>query len=375
MSCGCDKTIQVPVSTCCNSPVDESVQPINEWLKDKFYDKTIGSFTIPAVGKTTILPVNNPSRFIAGQFLGIIIGKSKYAFLKIVEVNQTTLKLLNGCEKDNQTASIYGNPTPGVSYEEGLIIFPAPPTGCSSQLQQDFASLIATYGEEAVLKIFNEADEIRLFSTPELNDDESAFLFGGTQEDCDCAPTDPGLVTSFLRKIRNIFTGQSGKTLCMPEVSQIDEADVVVGDTTKYKYLAYFDQNGCLKKGAKAKEIASGAHAIFPKFVTLYDGNTSTITVNTTTLGIPKQIGSRQRYAVFEIWLQVTGTPGSQIDGRINGTQCLKAYVGVSGGADEGTRHVEVAVTDNQNITLQGVITGGTPTVARTVIRLLHFLA
>lgn len=372
MSCGCNKTIQVPVSTCCNSPVDESVQPINEWLKDKFYDKTIGSFTIPAVGKTTILPVNNPSRFIAGQFLGIIIGKSKYAFLKIVEVNQTTLKLLNGCEKENPNTPIYGNPTPGTSYEEGLVIFPAPPTGCSSQLQQDFANLLSTYGEEAILKIINDTDEIRLFSTPELADDESAFLFGGTQEDCDCAPTDPGLVTSFLRKIRNIFTGQSGKTLCMPEASVINEADVTIDGNPVSKRLAYFDEKGCLKKGRKVLEVVDDHHKVVPKYLSVYSGSASLITLNTTSLGLPKQIGSRQRYAIFEIWLVIAGVAGCQFTGYINGASYLTVYTGASGGADQCSRQIAIAVTDNQNITFQGLVNAGSPT-ASAAITLLRF--
>lgn len=368
--CGCQNH---EVSQCCENPVDESISPTGKYLYDKFYDKTIGSFTVPAVGSTCIIPVENPSRFGKYMYICIVLSKTKYAFFRILEIGQNSLKVLNGYELGNPNSFIYGNPEAGKTFEEDLIVLPCPPIG-QTDLQIQFSNLLASYGEAGILQVLNNTDEIRLFSTPEIAEDETAFVFGGTTENCDCAPDQSGLVTSWLRKLINIFTGQGGRTLCMPQASVINEADVNIDGTPTSKRLAYFDERGCIKKGRKVLEVVDDLHRIKPVYVGVYNGLTTLVSVNTTNLGIPKQIGSRQRYAVFEVVCTVTGgAPGSQIDGLINGSQIIKAYTGPSGGADQAVRHYAVPVTDNQNIQLQGTIVSGSPAYANCTIQLLRF--
>lgn len=370
MNCGCSNPH--PVSTCCGSPVDESVIPTGQYLFDKFFDKTIASFTMPAVGSTCVIAVENPKRFTPYMFVCVVLSKTKYAYFKILEVGQQNLKVLNGYELGNPNNGIYGNPESGKTFEAELIVLPSPQIG-QTDLPIQFSNLLASYGEAGILKVLNETDEIKLFSTPELATDETAFLFGGTTETCDCAPEQSGLVASWLRKIRNIFTGQSGKTLCMPEASVINEADVTVDGNPVSKRLAYFDEKGCLKKGRKVLEVVDDHHKVVPKYLSVYNGGTSLVTLNITSLGLPKQIGSRQRYAIFEIWLVIAGVAGCQFTGYINGSSYLTVYTGASGGADQGSRQVAIPVTDNQNITFQGLVTAGSPTTASAAITLLRF--
>lgn len=371
MSCGCNKNIQIPVSTCCSNPSDETGQTTGQYLRDKFYDKTTAPFVVPKVGGAGSLYVENPSRFSACQFVGICYGKSKYAFFKIHEISESKLVVINGCQKGNSDSPISGNPEPGEVLPTERVVFPAPPTGCQDQLQEKFAYLLENYGADGVIKILRDSDEIQFYSTPELDDSETAFLFGGTMQDCECAPE--GLIPSFLRKIRKIFTGQSGKTLCMPEASVINEADVTVDGNPVSKRLAYFDEKGCLKKGRKVLEVVDDHHKVVPKYLSVYSGNTSLIALNITSLGLPKQIGSRQRYAIFEIWLVIAGGAGCQFTGYINGGSYLTVYTGASGGGDQCSRQIAIPVTDNQNITFQGLVTAGSPTTASAAITLLRF--
>lgn len=375
-SCGEEKII-VPVSTCCDSAQVET--PACQSFSGKFYDKTIADFTVPGIGKVGGLTVCQANLWAKSQYVGVVVGKSKYAFFRIVDVGQQVLKVLNGCTKNDPDSPILGNPEPGIVLPEGSVIFPCPPVGCSDQLAEQFASLLENFGAEGVIKILKESDEICFTATPEISDEEVTHLFGGTMIDCDCAP-EASSVLSCLRKLLRIFTGQSGKTLCFPDVGTTSIDDVTVDEEEVSKYLAYFDENGCLKKGAKAKDVADN-HWKYQVENTLVvsrnQANFATDTLYWDSLNIPDVVNGRQIYAELEIVSGLAGvgdTPPTLLQTYVNSGLYFTLML-FGPGNDRGTRTIRIPATAGGSFTVNEVHTNPQPgDVAFVQVTLIGYL-
>lgn len=374
MACkNCEDKIIVPVSTSCEG-ADSLENGSCQSFKGKFYDKSIAEFVVPQVGKIGFLNVCEANLWASSQFVGVCIGKSKYAFFRIVETGQHILKILNGCEKGNPESGIAGNPEPGTVIPENATLFPCPPIGCSSQLAQEFSSLLNNYGADGVIKILKESDGICFTATPELDETETAHLFGGTFVDCDCSPQQNSFL-SCLRKIVRIFTGQGGKTICMPDVNTTTYDDVDVDGDPISKRIAIFDERGCIKKGGTVKEAVNTGEFSFVKIIDhqeLYNGITTTVTVNWDSLSIPDQIGGRQIWADIELYTVLAGGPGCQLAAIVNSVEKQRIYTTVSGGNAEQRITIMVPATAGENITIQAIKVG-TTTQAQMVAQLIKY--
>lgn len=354
MSCGCnEEKILIPASTLC-SDVQSEGSPCSS-QSGKFHDKTIEDFTVPGVGKIGNLHVCQAKLWGVGQYVGVVIGKSKYGFFRITEIGERVLKVLNGCEKANTFKSIAGNPEEGYVIPEGAVVFPAPPFGCSDYLKLQFIQLLEGEGHDAIIKILKESDEICFYATPEVEAEpsyKSSFLFGGT------------FVEGCLRKLKKIFTGNEGKTLCMPEAGSTNESDELFNDEVKMKYLAYFDEKGCLKKGKPAKCIVNNRKTFLPRMELLYNGKDVVLTQSWASLTAPTELITP--CAQDSVWAELELSIGSENPGTnltmgiyVNTSQQLIAYAN-----DFSTyisRRLLIQVTPGGNLTLEGRVIAGEP--------------
>ncbi len=368
MSCGCpnEEKILIPASTLCSDVQNEGSPCTSQ--SGKFHDRSIEDFTVPAVGKIANLHVCQAKLWGVGQYVGIVIGKSKYGFYRITEVGERVLKVLNGCEKGNTVNKVSGNPEPGTVIPEGAVIFPAPPFGCSDYLKEQFLTLLETEGVDSIIKILNESDEICFYATPELDTDpdhQAAFLFGGT------------FIEACLRKIKNIFTGQGGKTLCMPLMAITNEASVIYNDVLTHKYLVYTDEKGCLKRGKPALCVAHNRKSLDLRLNNLYTGHTSSTAYAWAGLNAPSiSLCGGAVFAELELILVIedAGATGSIMNITVNGTQLQVAYV-PPGESVFITRRVFVEATPGGTVTLQSNILSGAPVVASSTVTLIGFWA
>lgn len=209
-----------------------------ESTKGKLYDILIEDFIVPEIGREAYIKVCDGTRWKKDQFIGVNLGASKIAAFKITEVGNKKIRVLNGCDKSGDNG-ILGNPEKGSTIKTGSVMYPVPPTGCESGLALQILNVIQTSGTDAIVELLANREDICFTSVKESAEDEEVHLFGGTRPDCDCAPE--ASISSCLRKIVKIFTGQGGKTLCMPEAASV----VFSGD----KRVAVFDENKCLKRG------------------------------------------------------------------------------------------------------------------------------
>lgn len=219
--------------------------------KGKFFDLTLEDFIVPEVGREAYLKVCDGSLWKAKQYIGVFYG-SNFAAFKITEVGTGSLKVLNGCDRSGDNPFI-GNPDKGTNIPAKSILCAIPPTGCSSDLTLRIVDVLTTRGAPAILDILANSEEICFTSAPAVAEDEEVHIFGGTKPDCDCAPD--ASVSSCLRKIIKIFTGQGGRTLCMPEVATINLA------SAEERRVAVFDENDCVKKGPTYSDLKSCENA------------------------------------------------------------------------------------------------------------------
>jgi len=218
--------------------------------KGKFYDLTLEDFIVPNVGSETYVRVCDGSLWKAGQFIGIVLSANKIAAFKITSVGTGKLKILNGCDKSGDNG-IVGNPEPGVTIVKDSILYAIPPTGCESGFADRIITALKTYGVDSVIEMIAESEDICFTSVKDISEEEEVHMFGGTMPDCECAP-DAGW-SSCLRKLKRIFTSQSGRSLCTPDAATISTAPV---DGVP-KRFALFDTNGCIKKGPTPQELRS----------------------------------------------------------------------------------------------------------------------
>lgn len=212
--------------------------------KGKFYDLTLEDFIVPEIGREAYLKVCDGSLWKAQQFIAIALSGSKIAAFKITEVGKGKLKILNGCDKSGDNG-ILGNPDKGYNIPAKSVMYPIAPVGCDSGFALNVITVLKNQGTDAVLELLSDSSSICFTSVPNAGESEEVHLFGGTKPDCDCAPD--ASVSSCLRKIIKIFTGQGGRTLCMPEVASVTFS----GE----KRVAVFDESDCLKKGPTYEDL------------------------------------------------------------------------------------------------------------------------
>lgn len=216
--------------------------------KGRFYDLTLEDFIVPEVGREAYLKVCDGSLWKAQQFIAISLSGSKIAAFKITEVGTGRLKVLNGCDKSGDNP-ILGNPDKGYNIPAKSVMYPIAPVGCDTGFALQVVTVLKTQGTDALLEILADSPDICFTSVAAAGEDERVHLFGGTQPDCECAPD--ASVSSCLRKIIKIFTGQGGRTLCMPEVATISLA------SSEERRIAVFDENDCVKKGPTYSDLKS----------------------------------------------------------------------------------------------------------------------
>lgn len=350
MSCGCETpVIQIPVAqTCAEAQAQSSLGPC-ESFKGKFYDKSIEPFVFPKVGNIASLMVCEASLWSAHQFVGIAIGNSQYAFLRIVGTGQNALKVLNGFVKDDSSKNIAGNPEPGTVIPQGAVLFPSPPQGGSEQLQLQFVQMLEAYGSNGVIKILKESSDVSFINTEELDTDvdyRGAYIFGGDW------------ITSALRKIKKIFTGQGGRTLCFPDVGTTTDENVVVDGTPVKKYLAYFDEKKCLKRGKEVKQAISNHRVYDIRSVDITTALNTPITVVWSTLNLPEPINNRSIFADVEVSLiGGGGASGGYMNGAINGQGYIAVWIDANR-ADTSSRRVLLPVNPSGSFVYEATVTG-----------------
>lgn len=259
-NCGCNNT---PNCGCSTPKASYEVVDLNQGCsestpgsecisnKGKFFDRTTESFVVPAVGKEVYIPVCNATLWAVGQFIAVNLTDNKIAAFRITGRTNKKIKVLNGCNSSGNNG-IIGNPEAGTVIPVDSVLYPIPPSGCASSEAARIIDTLTEFGLEAVLQMLAESPDICFTNTPELAEDEEGHLFVGTKPDCDCAPE--SAISSCLRKALDIFTGQAGRTLCMPEVATISIAQI---DGATPKRIALFDENGCLKKGPTPSDFIS----------------------------------------------------------------------------------------------------------------------
>lgn len=218
--------------------------------KGYFYDLTLEDFIVPNIGSETYIKVCDGSLWKVGQFIGIAMSGNKMAAFKITGIGTGKLKVLNGCDKSGDNG-IVDNPEVGTEIKKGSVFYAIPPTGCESGFAARLIQALELYGVEAVINMLADEDDICFTSVKDISEDEEVHMFGGTMPDCECAPDDGW--SSCLRKLKKIFTGQGGRTLCMNDAATVSTSPV--GGVPKR--FALFDENGCLKKGPTPQELRS----------------------------------------------------------------------------------------------------------------------
>lgn len=254
MSCGCNNngsggSDQPAVNLTANlTPAYQTPLPGDcESTSGKFYDRMTDSFVVPQVGKESYIFVCEAARWMIGQYVAVDLGANNIAAFKITGRTNKKLKVLNGCDRSGNNP-ILGNPEPGTVIPVNSTIYAIAPYGCASGDAQRIIRILETQGVDAILNILQESTAVCFNNVPPVSEEEEVHLFGGTQPDCDCAPQ--GFISSCLRKALKIFTGQAGRTLCMPEAAVVDQS-VEPGIV---KRLAFF-VNGCLKMGPTPEEF------------------------------------------------------------------------------------------------------------------------
>ncbi len=225
-----------------------------ESTKGKLFDLLLEDFIVPEVGREAYIRVCDGTRWKAGQFVGVSLPGSKIAAFKISEVGTGKLKVLNGCDKSGDNP-IFGNPEKGVTIPAKSVLYPVPPAGCESGFALQVIAVLQEQGVGAILELLSDSEDICFTSVKNLGEDEEVHLFGGTRPDCDCAPD--ASISSCFRKIIKIFTGQGGRTLCMPEVATISFQST----SDSQRRVALFDENGCVKKGPTYSDLKSCENA------------------------------------------------------------------------------------------------------------------
>lgn len=238
---------QAPLSTCAQQ---DGLPPEN--TSGKFYDITTEQFVVPSVGKEVYLHLANAHLWHTNIWIVINLINNKYAIFKITEIGNTRIKILNGLDKTGDNPVI-GNPVPGTVIPKGSTFYTVIPQGVDNEFSTRVINVLNTTGVDAVIQLLAESNQIAFTNTPVVSDaDGDVHLFGGTRPDCPCESG--ASVRSVFRKILNIITGQSGNTLCFPNVVVTSSEQVA---EKPVKRMAVFDENGCLKKWISISDINS----------------------------------------------------------------------------------------------------------------------
>ncbi len=291
--CGCESVPDYDYSKLattqpCVTQVAEDVDCVSH--EGKFYDVTTEEFVIPSVGKEFYIHLCQGNLWTKGVWIAVNLPNNKFAIFKITEAGNKRIKCLNGLDKSGDNG-VTGNPDPGTTVASGSIFYPVIPAGSTSDFVTKIINAVETSGVDTIINILKESESICFTNTPEVDDaDGDVHLFGGTKPDCDCS--EGASVFSCFRKLLNIITGQSGKTLCMPEVATTSGEDV---DGGQQKRMAVFDENGCLKKYIRLVDFDSCADL---DAVTVDNQFSSLIVCDE---GTKKVVAARKNYNIYPV--------------------------------------------------------------------------
>lgn len=230
---------EIPCDNCNGLPCDSN--------QGRFHDRVLEDFMVPLAGNSVEVSVCDPSLWASCQWIAACYpnAKNHVAIFKIVSVNVANSKItiFNGC-KDG--SAISSNPSPGTRIEKNAIIYPVTPPTCSAELCEQVSKAIEDpeCACTAVTNCLKASKEVCFTSVVDIKENEEVHLFGGT------VPAGGGdnFYASCLRKLKKIFSGFNGKTLCFGEPQGYDS------DATN-SYLL-IDANGCIRKGVDFKGSA-----------------------------------------------------------------------------------------------------------------------
>lgn len=258
--CGCgNSTPKRTYGTVCLDkpcPQPDAIETVSN--KGKFFDKTTEPFVVPLVGKAAWLSINDASLWAVGQFIAINLGSNSIAVFKILERTNKKIKLLNGCDTSGVNG-ILGNPAPGSIIATDSTFYAIPPSGCSSGEATRIINILSVYGVAAVQEMLANLETVCFTNVPDVSEDESVHLFGGSkpEDDCDCNPD--VTVSSCLRKIRNIITNVFATTFCFKQIPEVDNFDPIEGEGGGNKRWAIFmPGTNCLVAGPEISDEDTG---------------------------------------------------------------------------------------------------------------------
>lgn len=227
--------------------------------KDKLYDKILHDLLIPISGQEVKAYVCEPSRWSACQWVAVCYGDNKIAIFKIVGLGSDHLVLVNACQDGEP---IEDNPQPGSKLGSGSVIYPVPPPWCSETLCKKITSAIENEdcACQGVLNCLANSEEVCFSSVPEIQEGEELHLFGGTMLTEEGNENDnPSLWKSCIKKLKEIFTGYTGKSICFSDLPETTIAPDIIDGSPVSKHSVLLDGFGCLRKGPAATDGCDSA--------------------------------------------------------------------------------------------------------------------
>jgi hypothetical protein len=223
--------------------------------KGKFYDNILHNLIIPISGQEVKAYVCEPKLWSSCQWAAICY-QNKIAIFKVLGLGSDHLILVNACQ-DGQP--IEDNPPPGTALNEKSVIYPVPPPWCSEALCNKITNALSDpeCACAGVLNCLANSEEVCLSSVPELEEGEEVHLFGGTMlTEQGNSNDDPSLWKSCLRKIKEIFTGYTGTSICFSNLPETSTSPDIVDGSPVAKRQVLLDGFGCLRKGPPVSEDA-----------------------------------------------------------------------------------------------------------------------
>jgi hypothetical protein len=217
--------------------------------KGKFYDKILHDLLVPISGQGVNAYVCEPDLWSTCQWIAACYGSNDIAVFKVTGIAGDHIKLVNAC---SDGGAIEDNPAPGSVIKAGSVIYPIPPPWCSDELCNKLTAALEN-GDcacQGVLSCLQNSEEICFSALPAIEDGEELHLFGGSMLTNEGNENDnPSLWKSCLKKLHEIFTGYTGKSICFADLPETTTAPDIIDWSPVAKRTVLLDGNGCLRKG------------------------------------------------------------------------------------------------------------------------------
>lgn len=217
--------------------------------KGKFYDKILHDLLVPLSGQEVKAYVCEPGLWNTCQWIAMCYGSNDIAIFKVIGIAGDHIKLVNACSDGGE---IEDNPEPGSKISAGSVLYPVPPPWCSTELCNKLTAALEN-GDcacQGVLSCLQNSEEVCFSSVPEIEEGEELHLFGGTMLTEEGNENDnPSLWKSCLKKLKEIFTGYTGKSICFADLPETTTAPDIINGSPVAKRTVLLDGLGCLRKG------------------------------------------------------------------------------------------------------------------------------